>query len=400
MNEFEDLLNSVSQVETGDVVSAEVLTVDATQANVAISGTGVEGVLTLRELTNDRDADINDFVKVGEVLDVLVLRQVVGKDTDTVTYLVSKKRLEARKAWDKLVGREEEVVTVKGTRAVKGGLSVEFEGVRGFIPASMLDTRFVRNAERFVGQEFDTKIKEVNAKENRFILSRREVVEAATAAARAEVFGKLAVGDVVTGKVARITSFGAFIDLGGVDGLVHLTELSHERNVSPKSVVTVGEEIEVKILDLNEEEGRVSLSLKATVPGPWDGVEQKLPKGDVVEGTVKRLTDFGAFVEVLPGIDGLVHVSQISHKRIENPKEALKVGQEVQVKVLEVNADAERVSLSIKALEERPAQEEGQKEEKRVARPRRPRRQEKRDFELPETQTGFSMADLFGDIEL
>ncbi|HEX0583111.1 TPA: 30S ribosomal protein S1 [Streptococcus pneumoniae] len=400
MNEFEDLLNSVSQVETGDVVSAEVLTVDATQANVAISGTGVEGVLTLRELTNDRDADINDFVKVGEVLDVLVLRQVVGKDTDTVTYLVSKKRLEARKAWDKLVGREEEVVTVKGTRAVKGGLSVEFEGVRGFIPASMLDTRFVRNAERFVGQEFDTKIKEVNAKENRFILSRREVVEAATAAARAEVFGKLAVGDVVTGKVARITSFGAFVDLGGVDGLVHLTELSHERNVSPKSVVTVGEEIEVKILDLNEEEGRVSLSLKATVPGPWDGVEQQLAKGDVVEGTVKRLTDFGAFVEVLPGIDGLVHVSQISHKRIENPKEALKVGQEVQVKVLEVNADAERVSLSIKALEERPAQEEGQKEEKRVARPRRPRRQEKRDFELPETQTGFSMADLFGDIEL
>lgn len=400
MNEFEDLLNSVSQVETGDVVSAEVLTVDATQANVAISGTGVEGVLTLRELTNDRDADINDFVKVGEVLDVLVLRQVVGKDTDTVTYLVSKKRLEARKAWDKLVGREEEVVTVKGTRAVKGGLSVEFEGVRGFIPASMLDTRFVRNTERFVGQEFEAKIKEVDAKENRFILSRREVVEAATAAARAEVFGKLAVGDIVTGKVARITSFGAFIDLGGVDGLVHLTELSHERNVSPKSVVTVGEEIEVKILDLNEEEGRVSLSLKATTPGPWDGVEQKLAKGDVVEGTVKRLTDFGAFVEVLPGIDGLVHVSQISHKRIENPKEALKVGQEVKVKVLEVNAAAERVSLSIKALEERPAQEEGQKEEKRAARPRRPKRQEKRDFELPETQTGFSMADLFGDIEL
>ena len=400
MNEFEDLLNSVSQVETGDVVSAEVLTVDATQANVAISGTGVEGVLTLRELTNDRDADINDFVKVGEVLDVLVLRQVVGKDTDTVTYLVSKKRLEARKAWDKLVGREEEVVTVKGTRAVKGGLSVEFEGVRGFIPASMLDTRFVRNTERFVGQEFEAKIKEVDPKENRFILSRREVVEAATAAARAEVFGKLAAGDVVTGKVARITSFGAFIDLGGVDGLVHLTELSHERNVSPKSVVTVGEEIEVKILDLNEEEGRVSLSLKATTPGPWDGVEQKLAKGDVVEGTVKRLTDFGAFVEVLPGIDGLVHVSQISHKRIENPKEALTVGQEVTVKVLDVNADAERVSLSIKALEERPAQEEGQKEEKRAARPRRPKRQEKRDFELPETQTGFSMADLFGDIEL
>ena len=401
MNEFEDLLNSVSQVEPGDVVTAEVLTVDANQANVAISGTGVEGVLTLRELTNDRDADINDLVKTGETLELLVLRQVVGKDTDTVTYLVSKKRLEARKAWDKLVGREEEVVTVKGTRAVKGGLSVEFEGLRGFIPASMLDTRFVRNTERFVGQEFDAKIKEVDPKESRFILSRREVVEAEAAAARAEVFGKLNVGDVVTGKVARITSFGAFIDLGGVDGLVHLTELSHERNVSPKSVVTVGEEIEVKVLDLNEEEGRVSLSLKATTPGPWDGVEQKLAAGDVIEGTVKRLTDFGAFVEVLPGIDGLVHISQISHKRVENPKDVLSVGQEVTVKVLEVNPANERVSLSIKALEERPAQEEGQeKEEKRQSRPRRPKRQEKRDFELPETQTGFSMADLFGDIEL
>ena len=399
MNEFEDLLNSVSQVEPGDVVTAEVLTVDATQANVAISGTGVEGVLTLRELTNDRDADINDLVKPGETLELLVLRQVVGKDTDTVTYLVSKKRLEARKAWDKLVGREEEVVTVKGTRAVKGGLSVEFEGLRGFIPASMLDTRFVRNTERFVGQEFDAKIKEVDPKENRFILSRREVVEAASAAARAEVFGKLNVGDIVTGKVARITSFGAFIDLGGVDGLVHLTELSHERNVSPKSVVTVGEEIQVKVLDLNEEEGRVSLSLKATTPGPWDGVEQKLAAGDVIEGTVKRLTDFGAFVEVLPGIDGLVHISQISHKRVENPKDVLKVGQEVTVKVLEVNAADERVSLSIKALEERPAQEEGEKQEKRQSRPRRPK-QEKRDFDLPETQTGFSMADLFGDIEL
>ena len=399
MNEFEDLLNSVSQVEPGDVVTAEVLTVDANQANVAISGTGVEGVLTLRELTNDRDADINDLVKPGETLELLVLRQVVGKDTDTVTYLVSKKRLEARKAWDKLVGREEEVVTVKGTRAVKGGLSVEFEGLRGFIPASMLDTRFVRNTERFVGQEFDAKIKEVDPKENRFILSRREVVEAESAAARAEVFGKLNVGDVVTGKVARITSFGAFIDLGGVDGLVHLTELSHERNVSPKSVVTVGEEIQVKVLDLNEEEGRVSLSLKATTHGPWDGVEQKLAAGDVIEGTVKRLTDFGAFVEVLPGIDGLVHISQISHKRVENPKDVLKVGQEVTVKVLEVNAADERVSLSIKALEERPAQEEGEKQEKRQSRPRRPK-QEKRDFDLPETQTGFSMADLFGDIEL
>ena len=393
MNEFEELLNSVSEVNTGDVVTAEVISVDNDQANVVIEGTGIEGVLTRRELTNDRDANVADLVKVGETLEVLVLRQVVGKDTDTVTYLVSKKRLEARKAWDKLVGREEEVVTVKGTRAVKGGLSVEFEGLRGFIPASMIDTRFVRNTEQFVGQEFDAKIKEVDPAENRFILSRREVVEAEAAEARKEVFSKLEVGSIVTGKVARLTSFGAFIDLGGVDGLVHVTELSHERNVSPKSVVSVGDEVEVKVLAIDEEAGRVSLSLKATTPGPWDGVEQKLAAGDVIEGKVKRLTDFGAF-------DGLVHISQISHKRVENPKDVLSVGQDVTVKVLEVNADAERVSLSIKALEERPANAEGENNEKRQSRPRRPKRQEKRDYELPETQSGFSMADLFGDIEL
>ena len=398
MNEFEELLNSVSEVNTGDVVTAEVISVDNDQANVVIEGTGIEGVLTRRELTNDRDANVADLVKVGETLEVLVLRQVVGKDTDTVTYLVSKKRLEARKAWDKLVGREGEVVTVKGTRAVKGGLSVEFEGLRGFIPASMIDTRFVRNTEKFVGQEFEAKIKEVVPAENRFILSRREVVEEKAAAARKEVFSKLEEGAIVKGKVARLTSFGAFIDLGGVDGLVHVTELSHERNVSPKSVVSVGDEVEVKVLAIDEEAGRVSLSLKATTPGPWDGVEQKLAAGDVIEGKVKRLTDFGAFVEVLPGIDGLVHISQISHKRVENPKDVLSVGQEVNVKVLDVNAAAERVSLSIKALEERPAQAEN--EEKRQSRPRRPKREAKRDYELPETQTGFSMADLFGDIEL
>ncbi|MCS4487743.1 30S ribosomal protein S1 [Streptococcus sciuri] len=400
MNEFEDLLNSVNDVNPGDVVTAEVLTVDNDQANVVIEGTGVEGVLTLRELTNDRDADINNFVKAGDTVEVLVLRQVVGKDTDTVTFLVSKKRLEARKAWDKLVGREGEVVTVKGTRAVKGGLAVEFEGVRGFIPASMIDTRFVRNTEKFVGEEFEAKIKEIVPSENRFILSRREVVEEAAEAARKEVFSKLEVGSVVKGTVARLTSFGAFVDLGGVDGLVHVTELSHERNVSPKTVVSVGEEIEVKVLAIDEEAGRVSLSLKAITPGPWDGVEQKLAAGDLIEGKVKRLTDFGAFIEVLPSIDGLVHISQISHKRVENPKDVLSVGQDVTVKVLDVNAADERVSLSIKALEERPAQSDDSNSERRQSRSRRPRRQEKRDYELPETQSGFSMADLFGDIEL
>ncbi len=399
MNEFEELLNSVGDVKVGDVVSGEILTVEGDQATVAIVGTGVEGVLTLRELTNERDADINDFVKAGEVKELLVVKQIVGKESEGANvYLLSEKRLAARKAFADLEGKEGEVVTVKVLKDVKGGLSVDFNGVRGFIPASMIDTYFVRDTKKFVGEEFDAKIIEVNAAEKRFILSRRAVIEEESKSQRAEAFANLHEGDIVEGTVARTTDFGAFINLGGVDGLVHVTELSHERNVSPKSVVSVGDTVEVKVLSIDEEAGRVSLSLKATTPGPWDGVEQKLAAGDVVEGKVKRLTDFGAFVEVLPGIDGLVHISQISHKRVENPKDVLSVGQEVNVKVLEVNAAAERVSLSIKALEERPAQAEN--EEKRQSRPRRPKREAKRDYELPETQTGFSMADLFGDIEL
>ncbi|EHE89196.1 SSU ribosomal protein S1P [Streptococcus thermophilus CNCM I-1630] len=339
------------------------------------------------------------LLKMVKHLKCLSFVKLLVQDTDTVTYLYLK-RLEAAKLGINLLVVKKKLLLLKEHVLLKCGLSVEFEGLRGFIPASMIDTRFVRNTEQFVGQEFDAKIKEVDPAENRFILSRREVVEAEAIEARKEVFSKLEVGSVVTGKVARLTSFGAFIDLGGVDGLVHVTELSHERNVSPKSVVSVGDEIEVKVLAIDEEAGRVSLSLKATTPGPWDGVEQKLAAGDVIEGKVKRLTDFGGFVEVLPGIDGLVHISQISHKRVENPKDVLSVGQDVTVKVLEVNADAERVSLSIKALEERPANAEGENNEKRQSRPRRPKRQEKRDYELPETQSGFSMADLFGDIEL
>ena len=348
MNEFEELLNSVSEVSTGDVVTAEVISVDNDQANVVIEGTGIEGVLTRRELTNDRDANVADLVKDGETLEVLVLRQVVGKDTDTVTYLVSKKRLEARKAWDKLVGREEEVVTVKGTRAVKGGLSVEFEGLRGFIPASMIDTRFVRNTEQFVGQEFDAKIKEVDPAENRFILSRREVVEAEAIEARKEVFSKLEVGSVVTGKVARLTSFGAFIDLGGVDGLLHISEMSWGRTENPKKVYKVGDSVKCFIKEINGD--KIALSVKYPDQNPWNDASTKYAVGNVVTGKVARMTDFGAFVQLEDGIDALLHVSQISKEHINKPEDVLKIGQEIEAKVVDLNEADKKISLSMKAL--------------------------------------------------
>ena len=363
MNEFEELLNSVGDVKVGDVVSGEILTVEDGQATVAIVGTGVEGVLTLRELT--------------------------------------------RKAFTDLEGKEGEVVIVKVLKDVKGGLSVDLNGVRGFIPASMIDTYFVRDTKKFVGEEFEAKIIEVNAADKRFILSRRAVIEEESKAQRAEAFANLHEGDIVEGTVARTTDFGAFINLGGVDGLVHVTELAHGRVKKPSDVVTVGETVQVKVLKVDEEAGRVSLSLKATQPGPWDEIEEKAPVGTVLDGTVKRITDFGAFVEIFPGVEGLVHISQISWERVENAKDVLTVGQAVQVKVLDVKPAEERISLSIKALAEAPARKErtndsagssaAQGGQRRDAKPRAPRRNTKPEYTLPETQEGFSLADFLGE---
>ncbi|ARE26280.1 30S ribosomal protein S1 [Lactococcus cremoris] len=401
MNEFETLLNSVEDVKVRDVVKGEILSVENGQATVAIVGTGVEGVLTLREITNDKDADINTFVKPGDVLDLLVIKQIVGKEAEGANvYLLSLKRLEARKAWTQLEGKEGEIVTVKVTKDVKGGLSVDYNGVRGFIPASMIDTYFVKDTKKFVGEEIEAKIIEVNASENRFILSRRAVVEAEAIEMRKEAFAQLQEGDIVEGTVSRVTNFGAFVDLGGIDGLAHVSELSHSRIKRPSDAVKPGDVVNVKILKLDPEAGRLSLSLKATQPGPWEQVEEKAPVGSTVEGTVKRLTDFGAFVELYPGVEGLVHVSQISWERVENPKDVLKVGQVVNVKVLDVKPAEERISLSIKALEEapaRPARNNDNDGEKRDHKPRAPRKAAKPSYDLPETQEGFSLADFLGE---
>ncbi|GFH43497.1 30S ribosomal protein S1 [Lactococcus hodotermopsidis] len=403
MNEFEELLNSVGDVKVGDVVSGEILTVEGGQATVAIVGTGVEGVLTLRELTNERDADINDFVKSGDIRDLLVVKQIVGRESEGANvYLLSEKRLAARKAFTDLEGREGEVVTVKVVKDVKGGLSVDFNGVRGFIPASMIDTYFVRDTKKFVGEDLEAKIIEVNAADKRFILSRRAVIEEESKAQRAEAFANLHEGDIVEGTVARTTDFGAFINLGGVDGLVHVTELSHGRVKKPSDVVKVGETVQVKVLKVDEVAGRVSLSLKATQAGPWDDIEEKAPVGAVLDGTVKRITDFGAFIEIFPGVEGLVHISQISWERVENAKDVLSVGQAVQVKVLDVKPAEERISLSIKALTEAPARKErsndsGNGGQRRDSKPRAPRRNTKPEYTLPETQEGFSLADFLGE---
>lgn len=379
-----EALNSVKTVEVGDVVKGEILAFDdQKQVIVGIEGTGVEGVVPARELTSGVD---EGAYKVGDELDLVVISKI-GSDKEGGSFLLSQRRLAARKVWDDIEKKFEAGETIKApvTQVVKGGLVVD-AGVRGFIPASMVSDHFVEDLNQYKGQELELKIVELEPSENRLILSHKEIVQQEREANKKAVLDKLVVGDVVEGKVARLTNFGAFIDLGGVDGLVHVSEISFERVGKPSDVLKVGQDVKVKVLAVDPEKDRISLSIKQTLPQPWDNITEKVAEGDVLEGTVKRLTSFGAFVEVFPGVEGLVHISQISHKHIATPNEVLASGEKVKVKVLNVNAEEHRLALSIKALQEKPAAEK--KKEAPV---------EEEKVEIPEEDTGFTMADLVGD---
>ena len=375
-------LDSVQEVKIGDVVKGEVLAFDdSKQAIVGIENAGVEGVVPARELSVKEDE-----LHVGDTLELVVISKI-GSDKEGGSYLLSQRRLEARKVWDDIEKKFEagQTITAPVTQVVKGGLVVD-AGVRGFVPASMVSDHFVEDLNQFKGQELEFKIVEIEPSENRLILSRRELVKAERQAKKEAVMAKLVVGDVVEGKVARLTNFGAFIDLGGVDGLVHVSEIAFERVDKPADVLKVGQDVKVKVLAVDADKDRISLSIKQTLPQPWDKVAEEVAEGDVLDGTVKRLTSFGAFVEVFPGVEGLVHISQISHKHIATPNEVLESGQEVKVKVLSVNASDHRLALSIKALQEKPAAEK-----KEAA----PKAEEM--VTLPEEETGFTLGDLVGD---
>ncbi|KRN93436.1 30S ribosomal protein S1 [Pediococcus stilesii] len=389
VNQNSDLLNainSVEEVKVGDVVTGEVLDIDDDrQVIVGIQGAGVEGVVPLRELSTQHIDNINDEVKVGDELELVVISRI-GDDKEGGSYLLSRKRLLARKVWKDIEEKaaNNETLDVPVTQVVKGGLVVD-AGVRGFIPASMIENRFVDDLNAYKGQTLKVQIIEVKPEDNRLILSHKAVLNAEREEKRGEVLASLKEGDVVTGKVARLTNFGAFVDLGGIDGLVHISEISYERVEKPSDVLKAGEEVQVKVLSVDPEKERVSLSIKQTQPGPWDDIAEKAPEGAVLDGKVKRLTDFGAFVEVFPGVEGLVHISQISHKHIATPADVLEEGQDIKVKVLEVHPEERRLALSIKALEEAP------KSEKKPAAPAA-------DFskDMPEETTGFTLGDIIG----
>ncbi|MFS1087639.1 30S ribosomal protein S1 [Enterococcus casseliflavus] len=381
---MEAALDNFQEVKVGDIVKGEVLAIEDKQAIVGIEGAGVEGVVPAKELSTLPVEDINEAVKVGDVLELVVI-SAIGKDKENGSYLLSKRRLDAKKVWEDIEKdfQEEKIIEAPVTNVVKGGLVVDV-GVRGFVPASMVEDHFVADFEDYKGKTLTFKIVEIEPSENRLILSHKAVVEAEKAKQKEALLADLYEGQEVEGKVARLTDFGAFVDLGGIDGLVHVSEISHGHVGKPSDVLSVGDTVNVRILSVDADKERVSLSIKDTLPGPWTNIEEQAAVGSVLTGTVKRLTSFGAFVEVFPGVEGLIHISQISHKHIATPHEVLQEGEEVQVKVLEVNPSEHRIALSIKALEKA----ENTNETQEVS---------EDDYQLPEESTGFTMGDILGD---
>lgn len=413
---MEDLLEETTEVKIGDVVKGEVLTIDENnQLIVGIEGAGVEGVVPFREISASPIEDPEEVAKVGDILDLVVVRQI--QDKENGAFLLSRRRLEALKVWDELEEKKEngETITVPVKRVVRGGLVVD-AGVRGFIPASMVEDHFVRDFSSYRDQELEVKIVEIDPKENRLILSHREIVAAQNKQAREEKMAQFEEGQIVEGKVARLANFGAFIDLGGIDGLVHISEIAFHHVDKPSDELEVGQTVKVKILSLDEERGRISLSIRSAQPSPWETIEEKAPKGATLDGIVRRIVDFGAFVEVFPGVEGLVHISQISHEHVDSASDKLSEGQEVKVKVLDVDPEARRLSLSMRALEpapERPNRGE-QNDEGRSSRQSRGnrggrgnrsrggnrggnRQRQNNSNNSSEEESGFSLADLLGD---
>jgi small subunit ribosomal protein S1 len=367
-------LGLVQSLKEGDIVKGVAAVVEDKAVTVSIEGAPFDGIIPISELSSLHIEKASDLISVGEELELMITK------VEEENYVLSKRKVDAIHAWDKLEQQfaTGEIIESEVKDVVKGGLVVDL-GVRGFVPASLVEDHFVEDFEDYKGRTLSLKITELDKEKGRLILSHRAVLEEEKASKKQSVFNTIKEGQVLPGKVQRIATFGAFVDLGGVDGLVHISQVSHEHIDNISTVLHEGQEVNVKVLSVDPENERISLSIKETLPGPWSQVEEKAPKGSVLEGKVQRLVPFGAFIEVFPGIEGLVHISQISHKHINTPHEVLKEGQQVQVKVLEVNVDDKRLSLSIKELEENP------------------NRVEEIDYVLPEESTGFSMGDVIGD---
>ncbi|MGO5342669.1 30S ribosomal protein S1 [Lactobacillus amylovorus] len=392
-NQFLDALKQMQGVEVGDIVNVEVLDVEDGQIDVGVENAGVEGVITRREYTSDRNADLRDLVKPGDKFKALVLRRA-GGDKENGEFFFSVTRLKEREAYDKLQKDFEEGKAIEGTvtSSVRGGLLVDV-GTRGFLPASLISNRYVSDLKPYIGKTMKLKITEIDPNKNRLILSHKDLVEEEREEAFDKVASQLVIGDVIEGKVSRLTNFGAFIDVGGVDGLVHISEISYKHVDKPSDALKAGQDVKVKVIGIDNDRHRISLSIKQTEPSPFEQATANLNEGDVFEGEVKSLTNFGAFVEVADGIQGLVHVSEISNKHVDKPSDVLKVGQTVKVKVLNIDPSDRRISLSIKAADSNTSSSDNNS-----SRPRRSRNENSVNKKyMSDNDNGFALGDIIGD---
>ena len=358
---FEQMLeDSLKTIRTGEVVDGTVISVKEDEAVLNI-GYKSDGILTRSEYTNTANVDLRTLINVGDTMEVKVLKVNDGEGQVLLTY----KRLAAEKGSKRLeeAFENKEVLTAKVAEVLAGGLSVVVDESRVFIPASLVSDVYEKDLAKYADQEIEFVISEFNPKRRRVIGARKQLLVAKKAEAQKALFDKIAVGDVVEGTVKNVTDFGAFIDLGGADGLLHISEMSWGRIESPKKVFKVGEPVKAFIKDINGT--KIALSMKFDDANPWKDADVKYAVGNVVEGKVARMTDFGAFVELAAGVDALLHVSQISKDHVEKPADVLKIGDVITAKIVDFNEEDKKISLSIKALA--PAAEPAVEEEADVA---------------------------------
>jgi small subunit ribosomal protein S1 len=343
-----DYESTFPEINEGQVVHGTVVRVDKDEVLVDI-GYKSEGVIPVSELSIRRSVNPLDEVALGDEIDALVLT----KEDAEGRLILSKKRARFELAWKNIEGAAESGEPVNGRviEVVKGGLILDL-GVRGFLPASLVDIRRVQDLDEFLGQELRAKVIELNRSRNNVVLSRRAVLEEERKEQRQQILDKLQPGDVVEGQISNIVDFGAFVDLDGMDGLIHISELSWSHVNHPSEVLEIGQTVEVKVLDIDRDRQRISLGLKQTQSDPWQQVIDSYHESDVVEGRVTKVVTFGAFVEILPGVEGLVHISELAQHHVENPREVVSQGQPVNVKIIEVDGERRRLSLSLKRVED------------------------------------------------
>ena len=343
---FEQMLEeSLKTIRNGEVVEGTVIDVKPDEIILNI-GYKSDGIITRNEYTNEPNVDLTTIVKVGDTLEAKVVKVNDGEGQGLLSY----KRLAAEKGSKRLeeAFENEEILKAKVTQVLAGGVCVNVDETRVFIPASLISDTYEKDLSKFKDQEIEFVITEFDPRKRRIIGNRKTLLVAQKAELQKELFAKIKVGDVIEGTVKNVTDFGAFIDLGGVDGLLHISEMSWGRVENPKKVFTVGQQVRVFIKNITET--KIALSMKFEDENPWNGAAEKYAIGNIVKGKVARMTDFGAFVELAPGVDALLHVSQISQEHVEKPADVLKIGQEVEAKIVDFNEEEKKISLSIKAL--------------------------------------------------